>query len=78
MRKSKTTNAIYVGKTCEKHLSSEHYLKTHIKVIHEKIKDYKCEMCEKDFYYSVGLKQHVKQIHGKITVVSNLLPRSKL
>ena len=48
--------------------ASEHKcsLKRHIKMIHDKIKDFKCNNCEFKTSRSDQLKTHIKMIHDKI------------
>ena len=50
---------------CKKSYASGSALKTHIKVIHEKVK-YKCDLCEKSFTAKLSLEGHVKRIHEKM------------
>ena len=45
---------------CKKKVSN---LKSHIKLVHDKIKDYQCPECEKSFQTRSHLKKHVTQIH---------------
>ena len=37
----------------------------HIKTVHEKIKDFKCEICEKAFISNSDLKRHINAVHAK-------------
>ena len=37
--------------------------KTHIKIVHEKRKDYKCKTCGKEFGLSGTLNNHIKTVH---------------
>ena len=41
-------------------------LSYHTKVVHEKIKDIKCEHCDKMFWFQEHLTVHVKVVHKKI------------
>ena len=50
---------------CNKMLNSAHYLKRHIAAVHEKIKNYCCEICGKGFSSSAHLQEHVG-IHDNI------------
>jgi len=45
---------------CKKKVSN---LKSHIKLVHDKIKDYQCPECEKNFQTRSHLKKHVSLIH---------------
>ena len=38
-------------------------LKTHIKSVHEGLKNHKCDLCDKKFGHSSVLKKHIKGIH---------------
>ena len=38
-------------------------LKRHINTVHEKIKQFQCELCPKKFSQSIDLKRHVAAIH---------------
>ena len=38
----------------------------HLKSVHNKIKDFKCNKCEYECYSKGNLKRHVKMIHSKI------------
>ena len=37
-----------------------------MKIIHEGIKDHKCELCEKSFSIKGNLNQHMKSVHEGI------------
>ena len=37
----------------------------HIKAVHEKVKDYKCQVCSFASFHSYGLKLHIKSVHEK-------------
>ena len=41
-------------------------LKMHVKMVHDKIKDVKCDLCEYVCSTNGSLKSHVKRIHHKI------------
>ena len=43
-------------------------LNAHSKIIHEKIKNHKCETCGKEFSRAIGLKDHVNSIHDGISI----------
>ena len=51
---------------CDKSYDNIHYLKRHIKTVHDKVKDYKCDSCGKAFTTPSHLEQHVKSVHLKI------------
>lgn len=38
---------------------------SHVKTVHEKIKNYKCPLCDKTFNKSSGLSRHVNGVHEK-------------
>ena len=46
--------------------SSPEHLKTHVRRIHEGIKNHKCAQCDKAFFQFGELKKHVKDIHDGI------------
>ena len=46
--------------------SSPEHLKTHVRRIHEGIKNHKCAQCDKAFFQYGELKKHVKDIHDGI------------
>jgi hypothetical protein len=46
--------------------SSSAELKTHIKIVHEKIKDHECQSCNFACSVSSDLQRHIKQVHEKI------------
>ena len=48
---------------CSKSFSKKGYLQSHIKSVHEKIRDHKCEQCDRAFFQKSNLKSHIKQIH---------------
>ena len=67
----KTGTSGYEGATCDlcnKHFVQKAYLKFHIRSVHEKIKDFKCEVegCDKEFFYKHELKEHTKYTHQGI------------
>jgi hypothetical protein len=41
-------------------------LKRHIKIVHDKIKDFKCDKCVYETSESGNLKKHIKMVHDKI------------
>ena len=41
-------------------------LKTHIKLVHDKIKDFHCDKCDYKCYAKTALKTHIKMVHDKI------------
>lgn len=51
---------------CGKRLSSNRRLQEHIKVVHEKVKDYFCDQCSKAFGDPALLKSHQARVHSKV------------
>ena len=53
---------------CEYRASHKHHLKMHVKQVHDKIKDVKCDIdqCEYVCSHKHHLKMHAKQVHDKI------------
>ena len=53
---------------CEYRTSHKHHLKMHVKQVHDKIKDVKCDIdqCEYVCSHKHHLKMHAKQVHDKI------------
>ena len=50
---------------CKKEFIHNLNLDTHIKVDHENIKEFKCNLCPKTFGAITGLKRHVNWVHSK-------------
>ena len=50
---------------CDKTFSSACYLKSHIKIIHDKIKDHMCDICCKTFATTQNLTHHQKVHNGE-------------
>ena len=59
------TRADYECKICGKCLTRRSILNDHIRTVHEKIKQYKCDTCENEYFTSGGLQNHKKSIHEK-------------
>ena len=51
-------------------------MKYHDKVVHQKIKDYKCEICPKTFGNSHNLNRHVESVHGKKQIPCKLCSKT--
>ena len=51
---------------CEYTCSKNSHLKTHIKFVHTKVKDFECPTCDYKCSDNGSLKKHIKQIHTKI------------
>ena len=50
---------------CEYKTINKHRLLRHMKAIHDKVKDHKCEECSFASSYSSSLKEHIINIHSK-------------
>ena len=50
---------------CQKSFSRPFSLKTHLKSVHDGLKDHKCTLCGKYFSRLFNLKTHIKNIHEK-------------
>ena len=48
---------------CGKTFSKPGHLKTHVKAVHEGVKDQECNQCGKSFSQAGHLKGHVKAVH---------------
>ena len=65
----KKRHNIKIGKLTGKAKSADHYAATpsdliwHIKIVHEKKKEHKCEMCHQKFSLKNALTNHIKTIH---------------
>ena len=42
------------------------YQVRHVRVVHEKQKDFVCELCDKSFASNANLKQHLDAVHEKL------------
>ena len=54
----------YKCEICKKNYSGALVLQTHIKRVHERIKNVKCQQCEKTFYENNELKRHTERVHN--------------
>ena len=66
-----TKNCLLIKYVCQRlyyfdFYSSPEHLKTHVRRIHEGIKNHKCAQCDKAFFQYGELKKHVKDIHDGI------------
>ena len=50
---------------CLKTFKHKHYLKTHLRNVHEGEKNYKCEKCDKSFSQQSSLNTHIAYVHEK-------------
>ena len=50
---------------CEKSIAGRSGLRTHIRTIHEKIRDFMCQECGKAFTQNVALQLHIKGVHSE-------------
>ena len=48
---------------CDSEFTTKTMLKDHVRVIHEKLIRYKCEVCETPFKYQENLGRHIKDFH---------------
>ena len=55
-------------------ISNKANVERHKKMVHEKIKNYKCEICDKFFYAKSCLKRHQSEVHGSQKVRCNQCP----
>ena len=51
---------------CDSKFSQKGHLNVHIKMIHDKIKDFECPNCDSKFSTKGSLTRHIKQVHDKI------------
>ena len=42
---------------------SNQNMKAHIKLVHDKTKDFKCNLCDKMYFYKFDLEYHISQTH---------------
>ena len=61
MLQIKTKRECYL---CLKIFSDVFKMKRHIRLVHEKERNYKCKQCNKCFGENSGLKNHIKIIHS--------------
>ena len=51
---------------CGKSFAVRHYLVTHVKRVHLKVKPFECDQCEGKKFFKKGLlKSHIKAVHKK-------------
>ena len=55
-----------IAKTIYKRFGNKYVLETHIKIVHEYIKAFKCESCEKYFGQKSKLDRHLKSVHENL------------
>ncbi|XP_063709463.1 oocyte zinc finger protein XlCOF15-like [Culicoides brevitarsis] len=51
---------------CGDTFATKSYLKTHVKIVHKKIRQHKCPDCGKQFSVKSSLNRHTMQIHSKL------------
>ena len=59
----KIVNVYGKAKSADRYAATPSHLKCHIKTVHEKIKEHKCEMCHQKFSLKNILTNHIKIIH---------------
>ena len=51
------------SKNCEYSAAHRGTIRAHFKRIHQKLKEYQCNICDKMFFIKVELQNHVLKIH---------------
>ena len=59
---AKVTNKIKC-RICDKKFGRSDFLKTHVKTVHDGIKDHQCKICNKKFGQLSAMRRHVKEVH---------------
>ena len=47
------------------------HLKTHVKTVHEGLKEHQCDFCDSAFGQSSHLKNHIKRVHQGLKITSS-------
>jgi len=55
---------------CNKKLGPKGVFLQHIKVVHEKIKNFECSICTKKFGYNIHLQRHIKSVPKKSRILN--------
>lgn len=63
---NETLNKKYQCEHCEYNTNHSSHFKRHIKMVHDKIKDFHCNKCDASFSTNSCLKIHIKIVHDKI------------
>ena len=56
---------------CPLMFSNKGNMERHVKMVHEMIKNYKCESCTKSFFAKADLGQHHSEVHDGQKVIWN-------
>ena len=60
---SNHSNSTYPCGQCSKVFKVKNYLQTHVRIVHENYKPFKCDLCEEKFLYERDLKRHKRCHH---------------
>jgi exonuclease III len=60
---------------CDKSLSSKQCLTSHMKVVHDKIKEFRCTKCDKSFAANYYLQTHIDVFHNEIKFNCDKCPK---
>ena len=63
LRHRKIVHKVNHCKLCDYIGKDETVLKIHVKRVHDKIKDFKCDVCQAEFSQKIHLQRHGKRIH---------------
>ena len=54
----------HICEICKKHFATRSLFKSHMKTVHDEVKDHKCDMCDKTFGKNSELRIHVQGVHN--------------